>query len=173
MIQPDHAYPHGQNYSQPHNAPSPSVSPPHAPQAGYFTPPPQGAQNMPQYQQPQHQQPMHPQAMHPQPNQSPGQVVGSVGQGQTYKNVTPVYALSSAPAPIECPACGARTLTRTTLKVGNTTNAWAAGVCLLTCLGCIPYCVAGTKDVEHSCGNCGAKIATWHRSGRAEVHMHS
>jgi lipopolysaccharide-induced tumor necrosis factor-alpha factor len=29
------------------------------------------------------------------------------------------------------------------------------------------------KDVQHKCGRCGVLLATWHRSGTTEVHIHS
>lgn len=44
--------------------------------------------------------------------------------------------------------------------------------CCVTCLGCIPYMAGWFKDVEHKCGNCGALLAVWHRSGRTEVVQH-
>jgi hypothetical protein len=29
------------------------------------------------------------------------------------------------------------------------------------------------KDVQHKCGRGGVLLATWHRSGTTEVHIHS
>ena len=52
-------------------------------------------------------------------------------------------------------------------------SAWAFGLCCLACLGCIPYMMSSTKDVTHKCGKCGVLLATWHRSGTTEVHIHS
>ena len=48
-------------------------------------------------------------------------------------------------------------------------SGWAAILCFCCCLGCIPYLMSSLKDVEHSCGKCGAKLATWHNSGRVQV----
>jgi len=51
-------------------------------------------------------------------------------------------------------------------------RAWAAVMCVLFCLGCIPYLMSSLMDVKHKCGHCGALLATWHRSGRTVVHAH-
>lgn len=92
---------------------------------------------------------------------------------QGFKYVVPLQTLTSAPAPVQCPACHAVGLTHTRAETGNFTHAVAAVVCFLTCLGCIPYCIDGFKDFKHQCGNCGVTLATWHRSGRTEVHLFS
>lgn len=63
--------------------------------------------------------------------------------------------------------------------------------CCVICLGCIPYVIAGLKDVHHKCSSvsspedlvgpfkrtrmltrtqCNTALATYHRSGRTEVH---
>ncbi|KAF2144848.1 uncharacterized protein K452DRAFT_193226, partial [Aplosporella prunicola CBS 121167] len=89
-----------------------------------------------------------------------------------YKNSTPLAGLLRTPAPVDCPSCGTRALTSTNFVSGGTTHAWAAGLCLFTLLCCIPYCINGTKNVEHRCGKCGVLLATWHRSGSTEVHLH-
>ncbi|MBE3049135.1 hypothetical protein IMZ48_42875 [Candidatus Bathyarchaeota archaeon] len=71
----------------------------------------------------------------------------------------------------------------------------ALGLCCCICLGCIPYMIASLKDVQHKCAGvsippstrpqfhaldleasansnkCKAPLATYHRSGRTEVHM--
>ena len=170
-IQPDNAYPTGVHHSTSGNLghPSPSLSPP--PAGGYYQPPP-SAQPQPTMQQ-QHQPQQYVQSEPTHQNSYPMQNQPQQGQVQQYKNLMPLQALSSSSAPVECPACGARSLTMVQSITGNTTHAWALGVCLLTCLGCIPYCISGTKDVDHKCGNCGVTLATWHRSGRTEVKMHS
>ncbi|KAF4546699.1 Lipopolysaccharide-induced transcription factor regulating tumor necrosis factor [Lasiodiplodia theobromae] len=92
---------------------------------------------------------------------------------QQYRTATPIANLNRSPAPVDCPACGHRALTATTFQTGNTTHAWAFGVCLCLCLGCIPYLMSSTKDVQHKCGKCGVLLATWHRSGNTDVHMHA
>jgi hypothetical protein len=66
-------------------------------------------------------------------------------------------------------------------------SGWAAAICCLFCLGCIPYLMNDAKDVEHKCGQvlisplklvvhvlsnaiqCGITLATWHRSGTTET----
>ena len=53
------------------------------------------------------------------------------------------------------------------------TSAWALGLCCLVCLGCIPYMMSSMKDVQHKCGRCGVLLATWHRSGTTEQHIHN
>ena len=52
-------------------------------------------------------------------------------------------------------------------------SAWALGLCCIIGLGCIPYLMNSMKDVKHKCGRCGTLLATWHRSGNTEVHIHA
>ncbi|KAJ4986080.1 LITAF-like zinc finger domain-containing protein [Stagonosporopsis vannaccii] len=106
---------------------------------------------------------------HPeQPGMPPQQASGPV-----YQNATPIASLGRGPAPADCPACGQRSMTNCAFETGNTTHAWAFGLCCLCCLGCIPYIMNSLKDVTHKCGRCGVLLATWHRSGTTEVHIHS
>ncbi|KAJ5653768.1 hypothetical protein N7490_000771 [Penicillium lividum] len=91
------------------------------------------------------------------------------GQSTNYATAVPLHALQSAPCPVDCPACGQREMTKTLAVSGGTTHAWAAVLCFCCCLGCIPYLISSLKDVEHSCGKCGVKLARWHNSGRVEV----
>ncbi|KAI9722876.1 MAG: hypothetical protein M1828_004442 [Chrysothrix sp. TS-e1954] len=157
-------------YSQHFAAPPPAVGVQHDSYTGgsqdhnreYYSP---NQQHFPQQQFPQQPQQAY--------GGAPAQPQHHGSQGNVYQNVTPLYSLSSSSAPAQCPSCGARTMTRTQLKSGNTTHAWAAGLFLTTCLCCIPYCVSGTKDCEHRCGNCGILLAEWHRSGRTEVKAHA
>ncbi|RAK75798.1 LITAF-like zinc ribbon domain-containing protein [Aspergillus fijiensis CBS 313.89] len=90
-----------------------------------------------------------------------------------YNNATPLHALQRGPAPVDCPSCGSREMTRVVAEAGNTTHAWAAVTCICCCLGCIPYLMSSLKDVHHYCGKCGALLATWHNSGRTDVHQHN
>ncbi|KAH8656210.1 LITAF-like zinc ribbon domain-containing protein [Tricladium varicosporioides] len=119
-------------------------------------------------------QPM-PMQMQPQPmgipqQQQPMQM--KPGQ-RTYQNATPLASLGRSPAPIDCPTCGQRSMSRIEYIVGNTTHAWALGLCCLTGLFCfVPYIMDGFKDVDHHCGQCGVLLATWHKSGGVEVHQH-
>ena len=53
-------------------------------------------------------------------------------------------------------------------------SGWALGVCAVTGLGCIPFCIGRLKNVEHRCGNCDQRLATWHRyHGRDDRHAWS
>ncbi|CAG8961049.1 hypothetical protein HYFRA_00002590 [Hymenoscyphus fraxineus] len=93
--------------------------------------------------------------------------------GRTFQNVTPLASLGRSPAPVDCPACGQRSMTRIAFLAGNYTHGWAVGLCCLTWFFCwVPYVVDGFKNVDHSCGSCGVLLATWHRSGGVDVHQH-
>ncbi|KAF7544162.1 hypothetical protein G7Z17_g10174 [Cylindrodendrum hubeiense] len=81
----------------------------------------------------------------------------------------PIEMLQSQSAPVRCPSCGTRANTVTTPESGGFQHGVAALVCLVSCLGCIPYCISSLKDVHHKCGNCGVPLAKFHRSGRTEV----
>ncbi|EMD58317.1 hypothetical protein GGP41_009703 [Bipolaris sorokiniana] len=146
---------------------------PQSPEATGQPQPPVYAQdpNAHQYSQPP------PQATYPYPDASvAGSAPGMPPQqmpGTQYQNATPIANLQRGPAPADCPACGQRSLTNVSFETGNTTHAWAFGLCCLCCLGCIPYVMSSTKDVQHKCGRCGVLLATWHRSGSTEVHIHS
>ncbi|KAJ9649521.1 hypothetical protein H2201_006178 [Coniosporium apollinis] len=126
-------------------------------QMGYQQQSPPQMQQQGQYFQPQQQQ------MMPQQMQT----------GTVYQNATPIASLGRSAAPADCPACGQRAMTLTAYEIGNSTHAWALGLCCFLCLGCIPYLMNSLKDVQHKCGKCGVLLATWHRSGSTEVHIHS
>jgi lipopolysaccharide-induced tumor necrosis factor-alpha factor len=98
---------------------------------------------------------------------------------------TPISALNRSSAPVDCPVCGTRALTATRKVVGSTNqlslflvilwhllislaSLWAAVLCFFCGLGCIPYLLNDLKDVEHSCSNCGAHLATYYKSGGTE-----
>ncbi|PSN67436.1 hypothetical protein BS50DRAFT_525211 [Corynespora cassiicola Philippines] len=140
---------------------------------------PQFQQTMAYQQQPGSPQPQQPQGAYIQPQQTGQfhqQAPGMPPQqqsGTVYQNATPIPSLNRSPAPADCPACGQRALTTVAYETGNTTHAWAAGLCFCFCLGCIPYLMNSLKDVQHKCGRCGVLLATWHRSGTTEVHIHS
>ncbi|KAM5352853.1 hypothetical protein ACJ41O_005575 [Fusarium nematophilum] len=101
------------------------------------------------------------------PNGFPPQTQQSQPQ-QNFQSV-PIQSLQSQSAPVICPSCGQREMTVITPEAGGFTHGLAALVCLVSCLGCIPYCISSTKDVHHRCGKCGVPLATFHRSGRTEV----
>jgi lipopolysaccharide-induced tumor necrosis factor-alpha factor len=145
-------------------------------QGQMYQQPPQGYAGSPppQQQQVAYMAPMSPQQSGGpfQPPQNPG-MPPQQHSGTVYQNATPIAALSRGPAPADCPACGQRAMTNVHYEVGNSTHAWALGLCCLICLGCIPYLMNSLKDVQHKCGRCGVLLATWHRSGTTEVHIHS
>ncbi|KAH7148297.1 LITAF-like zinc ribbon domain-containing protein [Dactylonectria macrodidyma] len=87
---------------------------------------------------------------------------------QTFASA-PIELLQSMPAPVLCPGCGTRAVTVATPETGNYVHGAAALVCLISCLGCIPYFISSLKDVNHKCGQCGIPLAKFHRSGRTEV----
>ncbi|KAE8168222.1 LITAF-like zinc ribbon domain-containing protein [Aspergillus tamarii] len=93
------------------------------------------------------------------------------GHPSGYNSATPLHALQRGPTPVDCPICGVREMTRTEAESGNTTHGWAAVICCCFCLGCIPYLMSSLKDYNHYCGQCGTMLATWHNSGRVEVHQ--
>jgi lipopolysaccharide-induced tumor necrosis factor-alpha factor len=98
---------------------------------------------------------------------------GYVPPPANYQNATPLVSVGMSPTPVDCPQCKARQLTRIEYHSGNTTFAWAAAVCCFLGLGCIPFLMTSLKDVDHFCGHCGYKLATWHRSGRVDVFAHT
>ncbi|KAL8668739.1 MAG: hypothetical protein Q9168_006644 [Polycauliona sp. 1 TL-2023] len=102
-----------------------------------------------------------------------GMPVQQQPQVQGYQHATPIGNLGEGAAPVDCPCCHMRALTKTEYHSGNTVNAWAAIICCCFCLGCIPYLIRSLKDVEHKCGHCGVLLATWHNSGRVVAHQHS
>jgi lipopolysaccharide-induced tumor necrosis factor-alpha factor len=120
-------------------------------------------------------QPQHPQGAYIQPDhavQQPG-MPPQQQTGTVYQNATPIANLGRGPAPADCPACGQRAMTNVAFETGNTTHLWGIVCCCFACLGCIPYVMNSLKDVQHKCGRCGVLLATWHRSGTTEVHIHS
>ncbi|OAL36114.1 hypothetical protein AYO20_04528 [Fonsecaea nubica] len=90
-----------------------------------------------------------------------------------FRQAVAIPNLGMSPAPVDCPACGQRAMTNVSYHTGNTTHVWAGVACCLTGLLCfIPYLMNSLKDVQHRCGSCGVLLATWHKSGVVEVHMH-
>jgi len=45
-----------------------------------------------------------------------------VSQKQQYANATPIQSLGRGSAPVDCPACGQRALTRIQYETGNSTQ---------------------------------------------------
>ncbi|EXJ67501.1 uncharacterized protein A1O5_09514 [Cladophialophora psammophila CBS 110553] len=90
-----------------------------------------------------------------------------------FRQAVAIPNLGMSPAPVDCPACGQRSMTNVSYHTGNTTHVWAGVACCLTGLLCfVPYLMNSLKDVQHRCGSCGVLLATWHKSGVVEVHMH-
>ncbi|KIY03442.1 uncharacterized protein Z520_00133 [Fonsecaea multimorphosa CBS 102226] len=90
-----------------------------------------------------------------------------------FRQAVAIPNLGMSAAPVDCPACGQRAMTNVSYHTGNTTHVWAGVACCLTGLLCfVPYLMNSLKDVQHRCGNCGVLLATWHKSGVVEVHMH-
>ncbi|KAL2106274.1 hypothetical protein VUR80DRAFT_6974 [Thermomyces stellatus] len=161
-----------------HAAPSPEYQMgPMSPQAtaDQQAAPAPGQYAQPAYFPPQGQQPQQPPPGYaPQPQMdpnSPGQPMNQQmypGQPQAYG--TPLVSLTAQPAPVACPHCGHRGMTAVGYESGGFTHLMALLFCCIVCLGCIPYLIAGLKDVHHKCASCGTALATYHRSGRTEVH---
>ncbi len=92
-----------------------------------------------------------------------------------YVTASPSYSpvmipqLRSDPVVLDCPRCRATVQTSTQFKVGGATWLWAVIGCVLCgsigcpCIGAIPFCVDGCKDVEHSCPSCGYFIGKYSR----------
>ncbi|CAI4219733.1 unnamed protein product [Parascedosporium putredinis] len=64
-----------------------------------------------------------------------------------------------------------RVMTAVGYEAGGFTHMMALLACCVVCLGCIPYMIASLKDVHHKCPSCQTPLATYHRSGRTEVHF--
>lgn len=136
------------------------------PQQGYVQP----QQQQQAYVQPQQQ---YAQQQHPSFQQQPSQQSVPVMQKQSmYQSAIPLASLQGNPAPVDCPICHNREMTRVDYQSGGYTHVAAALLCFVFCLGCIPYLITSLKDVVHKCGHCGATLAIWHRSGRTEVLAH-
>ncbi|KAJ5177597.1 LPS-induced tumor necrosis factor alpha factor [Penicillium coprophilum] len=103
---------------------------------------------------------------YPQNQAQPQQFYTPSAQPSPYATAVPLHAVQSAPCPVDCPVCGKREMTRVQPVSGSTTHGWAAILCFCCCLGCIPYLMSSLKDVEHACGQCGARLVKWHNSGR-------
>jgi len=142
------------------------------PPQGYVSPQPMSPQPTAQQQPPQPQQGQQG-YMSPQPGAGAPVAAPQGGQSAQFQSATPIASLGRGPAPADCPACGQRAMTNVAFEVGNSTHAWALGLCCFTwCLCWIPYLMNSLKDVQHKCGKCGVLLATWHRSGTTEVHIH-
>ncbi|EFI28546.1 hypothetical protein CC1G_13568 [Coprinopsis cinerea okayama7 len=97
--------------------------------------------------------------------------IGSISPVQSlpqpiYATLTDLSRLERDPAPAQCPSCGKRMVTNIRHTVGTTTHLWAGVALAVACVPCIPYCLDSTKDVKHSCTQCGTLLATWRRNGR-------
>lgn len=157
-----------------HAYPPPAMASPGQEKHEYYN---AGAGATPAHQQsgiPMQTHPGMPPQQHSHPGMPPQQQSGGYGapNTQVYHTVTPLASLSEGPAPVDCPVCHTRAMTRCEKHSGNTVHAWAAVLCICLCLGCIPYLIKGLKDTEHSCGHCGVMLATYKNSGHTVVHQH-
>lgn len=145
---------HQMGVMSPQGTGQPMMAPP-----GYVQQPP--AQPYPQQQQ------MHQQQM---PHQHvPQQVFGAQHNGMYG---VPIVSLAAQAAPVQCPHCNYQGMTAVGYESGGFTHLMALLACCIICLGCIPYMIASLKDVHHKCTQCGTPLATYHRSGRTDVHYH-
>lgn len=71
--------------------------------------------------QPGHQQSIPMQQTTPGAHPGAPAVQGGAPQ-RTYQNVTPLASLGRSPAPVDCPACGQRQMTRISFLAGNYTQ---------------------------------------------------
>jgi len=120
---------------------------------------------------PQHQQQQ--QQQRQQQELQPAMAQQPVGAQPMYHTAVPIMALTQGSAPVDCPVCRKRSLTRTEFEAGNATHLWAILFCVFVGLPCIPYLMNSLKNVRHSCGSCGVHLATWNRGGNTEVFQHS
>jgi len=119
------------------------------------------------YSQPQHTNTM-PMSMPAQGGRPPAQ------NQQQFHRAIAIPNLGMGPAPVDCPNCSQRCMTNVSYHAGNTTHVWAGiTFCFTGCLCFIPYMMNSLKDVQHRCGSCGTLLATWHKSGQVETHMHA
>jgi len=87
-------------------------------------------------------------------------------------NVIPASLLGRYPAPVLCPSCGQVAITVTNLQVGRGAHGMAALFFFTTVVGvAAPYVISSFKDVHHSCGSCGRRIATTYYPEGTEVHL--
>lgn len=104
-------------------------------------------------------------------SQGPLQMSQGPPQQCAVAHAIPLYALTRSVAPVDCPFCGQRGLTKVDYRPGFVTHGLAAFLCFTAFLATpVPYFFKATKDVKHQCGHCNALLATWHRSGGVELH---
>ena len=110
---------------------------------------------------------------------APNPVAGSTGEWPTvkgpdghmyYQAPTPLNDLGHIPALVDCPHCGKRGHTATSLSAGNMNHAFACCAFFpFVIFTFIPYMISGLKNVEHWCQSCGKRLAVWHRTGHTQV----
>lgn len=76
-------------------------------------------------------------------------------QPSPFKVAIPLPSLSRGPAPVDCPICHDRALTRCEYEAGGFTHLLGIVMCLFMAAGCVPYMMRSCKDCRHFCGNCG------------------
>jgi len=158
-----------------HEAPGPVAMPPYHSQTMTY---PQNQMAYPQQQPSFHQgvpaqHPNQQQAFNQQPS-APMPQQQMPAQARQFQTAMAIPNLGMGAAPVDCPMCGQRAVTSISYHAGNTTHVWAGITCCLTGLFCfVPYMMNSLKDVQHRCGSCGTLLATWHKSGQVEQHIHA
>ncbi|KAH7107145.1 LITAF-like zinc ribbon domain-containing protein [Auriculariales sp. MPI-PUGE-AT-0066] len=79
-----------------------------------------------------------------------------------------VWNLRKHAQPCYCPNCGQTSLTNLEYVTGRHTHIMAI-IFTTFCCCFIPYITTAFKDVVHTCGNCGTKLAVWRGEGRLEM----
>ncbi|KAI0096584.1 hypothetical protein GGR51DRAFT_28540 [Nemania sp. FL0031] len=84
--------------------------------------------------------------------------------------VTPLHALTEAPAWIDCPFCQRRTQTRST-RQGDSQQVLASILCCLVCvcLACLPSMAGWCENINIYCSNCGKQVAMIPHDGMIQV----
>ncbi|KAI0428477.1 hypothetical protein F5Y09DRAFT_313031 [Xylaria sp. FL1042] len=84
--------------------------------------------------------------------------------------VTPLHALTEAPAWIDCPFCKQMTQTRST-KEGDSQQALASFLCCLVCicLVCLPSIAGWCENIHIYCTKCGKEVAMIPHDGMIQV----
>ncbi|KAI0977235.1 hypothetical protein F4678DRAFT_455379 [Xylaria arbuscula] len=91
-------------------------------------------------------------------------------ESQQRQLVTPLHALTEAPAWIDCPFCKQMTKTRST-REGDSQQAITSFLCCLVCicLVCLPHLAGWCENTHIYCSNCGKEVAMIPHDGMIQV----